>query len=207
MGTPFSITGSSRVPGGQRRDCDCETHCRCTSLRSPRNTSRRVPGRRQVQRDQLGHAQVGRRQVGVEVDAVQVHHVDRLRRQHLLDGALLPGPELAALRRRERLGGRARRNQRAAHPRSGVGDHQRPVAGFDQRGVQLPEHLLRATDGVGADRRERVGDAEDGEAHSGPSSASAAIASAARARNRAPSRPHACASYSSGPAWGGRVKS
>jgi hypothetical protein len=54
--------------------------------------------------------------------------------------------------------------QLARHPRAGAGDDERAVARADQRRVEMDRHLLGAAGRVGTDRRQGVGDAEDGEA-------------------------------------------
>ena len=56
-----------------------------------------------------------------------------------------------------------------------------------QGGIELREHLLGAAHGVRADRGEREGDAEDGQAHGWPVISSGASAWPARARQRIPS--------------------
>ena len=42
------------------------------------------------------------------------------------------------------------------------------MAGFDESPVDHPENLLRSSRALRRDRRERIGDAEDGQAHVPP---------------------------------------
>ncbi len=59
--------------------------------------------------------------------------------------------------------GAAIETQLAADRRPFDGDHDRPMTRRDDRAIELREHLLRTTDRIEADRRERIGDADDGQ--------------------------------------------
>jgi hypothetical protein len=123
------------------------------------------------------HRHTGRRQIGVEIDAMHVDEVDRpagersrdrrpVARPGPLSGRLVEEPVFA--RHLDQLpgGGGAR-----------AGDDERAVAGRGKRPIERGQDLLRAAAGLDADRRQRIGNAEDRERHevgSSPSSCDAA---------------------------------
>ena len=123
----------------------------------------RVPPRRQMQRRE--HRNVGTGCVVIEIDAVEMHHVDRLalegsldrvpcgslcaRQGELVDGPVVPGQG----------------NERPGAPRALLGDDQRTVTRFDESAIDCREDLLGTAHGVRADRRQRVRHVQHGQPH------------------------------------------
>jgi hypothetical protein len=146
----------------------------------------RIPRRRQMQGRE--HRDAGGR-VGRKIDAVEMHEVDRRCRQRLGDrGAVArPGTLAGRVVERARLG--RDRHQRPGDLGPLLRHHDRAVAGVDQRVIEVTQHLLGAADAVRPDPRQRVGDAEHGEAHRGaarPSSPSARAQRSSIAPGHAP---------------------
>jgi hypothetical protein len=165
----------------------------------------RVPGHGQVQRGEHRHAR--RREIPVEIDAVQVHDIDRPSLESLGDGASVALLR-AQLRRpveHPRLG--LDFDHVAGRRRSGAGDHDRAVSRLDQRPIEKRQHLLRAADRAGSHRRQRIGDIEDRQAHAALGRASWAEASRTNACQRGPVMPQSNCSYRSRPAFGRAAKS
>ena len=140
-----------------------------------------------MQRREDRHA--GRRQIGVEIDAMHVDEVDRPTGERSRDRRPVarPGPlsgrlveEAAFARNLDQLPeGRGAR----------AGDDERAVAGRGKRPIERGQDLLRAAAGVDADRRQRIGDAEDRERHEVGSSPSSRDAASTRGTHRAPVMP------------------
>jgi hypothetical protein len=146
-----------------------------------------VPRAGQIQRDQRANA--GRRSVPVEVDAMQMDEVDRPALERPRDGgAVMPPAGLACLRIERAVDPRYRQ-QRSGDVGTSGGDHERSMPGIDQAAIDLPDDLLGAADRTRTDRRKRIGDVEDGEAHRGPCSASSASAAAAHFCHTVPVMP------------------
>ena len=127
----------------------------------------RVPVGRQVQGGQDRDAR--RRQIGGKVDAVQVHDVDRLARQHLGDGATRVGlgRALGAVVERPVTPGNC--VQMPGDPRPVRRHDDRAMSGRHQGPVERRQDLLRAAGAVGRNARQGVADAEYGQGlHGGP---------------------------------------
>ena len=107
----------------------------------------------------------------MEVHAVQVDDVDALAREHPLDRGCRP----RACRGCRGLVDAAVHGGRLDEPAGGgrplTRDHDRAVAEAHEAPVEKAQHLLRAARGVRTDRRQRVGDAQDREAHRAPTGA------------------------------------
>lgn len=124
--------------------------------------------------------------VSAEIDAMQMHEIDRKAIAGIVDGAAVPRPSPPPRQIVERAALALDRQVNAGDLRPLAGDHQGSVSAFHQSRVKRAQHLLGAADGVAADRREWIGDVEDGQRHGDrPSSTSAAAASF---RHEAPSR-------------------
>ena len=140
-----------------------------------------------MKRRERGRA--GRGQVGVKIDAVQVDEIDRPPLQRDRDGAPVPRPgaPLGGLIERPCLARDS--DQSSGGPGALLRHDDRAAACLDQRAVELGQHLLRPTDRVRADRRQRIGDAEDGEIHAARSSRSSVRAARTSACQCAPVMP------------------
>ena len=120
----------------------------------------RIPGERQVQRDDQRRG-VG--QIFGEVDPVKMDHVDRVGRERAVDRGADREMDRGAGARIDHPRHRRNFEQGAANPRARARDHQRKVPAPDQRGVERSQDLLGATDGIYRDRREWIGDLQDGQ--------------------------------------------
>src|SRR5579883_1885928 len=126
---------------------------------------------------QGGEGRAARRTISVEIDAVQMDEIDWKAIARIVDGAAMPRPGPPPRQIVEGAALALDRQVKAGDLRSLAGDHQRSVAAFDQSRVKRAQDLLGAADGVPSDRREWIGDVEDGQRHEGrPSSARAAPA-------------------------------
>jgi hypothetical protein len=146
----------------------------------------RIPGRWQVQGRQDRDAL---RPIGREIDPVQMHKVDRPGRERPGDRSAVARPGAFARGVVESAGLGRHRHQRSGDLGPVLRDHEGAVACLDERLIDMPQNLLGAADRIGADARQRIGHAEDGQGHRASDRPSSRRAPPDNSRQRAPVMP------------------
>jgi hypothetical protein len=153
----------------------------------PLQRLRRIPVQRQVQghepRDALGCGEIE-----AVVDAVQMHHVGAIATHGVLDERAQVSVDLLARRGVDRPVRTRGGDQQSRGPGAFRRHDDGAAAALGDGAVEAAEHLFGAAHGIGVDARERVGDAEYGQAHA--ASSSRRKAAAAQSRQRAPVSRH-----------------
>jgi hypothetical protein len=92
----------------------------------------------------------------VEVNAMKVHQVNRLRVKHMFNQPSQPPANMRLMRRVDPRQLRPTRDECASRFRTVARYHGRPVPCLDQLPLEFAENLLGAADRIGTDRRKRV---------------------------------------------------